>query len=467
MTQEAAARPRPTPYPAHLLTTPTGDLRHLPGRDGLPLVGSTVEYFADQEAWSMNQNRRYGKVWRSNILFNVGAVFQGADAAETILLDRDKNFSSLLGWSQNLASFFSGGLMLRDFDDHRFHRRLLQSAFKRPAVEGYLAQMHPLITGAVASWPAGDTLRFYPRVKRLLLDQAAAVFLGMPLGADSDRVREAFTALTLGTVAVVPFAVPGLAKWKALRSREYLVTYLRGLIPARRGSDGGDMFSHLCREADEEGGRLTDDEVVDHMIFLLMAAHDTTTSALTTLVEALGRHPAWQDRLRDEARGLGVEQLSWGDFDRLPLADQCLREALRLYPAVPTLPRRTLRACEIDGVAIPANTAVWLDNYFIHRDPAHWTRPDDFDPERFSEGRAEHKRHRFCWIPFGGGAHTCIGMQFATMQAKLVMFHLLRRYRWRLDGRGETRRQMIPFPKPGDDLPLVFEDVGAAGRQPP
>jgi len=134
---------------------------------------------------------------------------------------------------------------------------------------------------------------------------------------------------------------------------------------------------------------------------------------------------------------------------------------------VPTLPRRTLRACEIDGVAIPANAAVWLDNYFIHRDPAHWTRPDDFDPERFSEGRAEHKRHRFCWIPFGGGAHTCIGMQFATMQAKLVMFHLLRRYRWRLDGRGETRRQMIPFPKPGDDLPLVFEDVGAAGRRPP
>lgn len=434
-------------------------LAHLPGHDGWPVIGSTVHYFLDQEAWAHRQNARYGKVWRSHILFKWGAVFQGADAAELILMDRDKNFSNARGWWPSLGDFFPNGLMLRDFDDHRLHRRMLQSAFKRAAVEGYLARMHPSVTAAARDWPTGRAV-FYPRIKRLLLEQAATVFLGMPLGDQSARVLEAFTALTLGTVAWVPFAVPGLAKWRALKGREYLADLLRGLIPERRRGDGADMFSHLCRDASEEGERLSDAEVVDHMIFLLMAAHDTTTSALTTLVEALARHPEWQERLRDEALALGRDELSVADVDALKLADMALREALRLYPPVPTLPRLAIRECEIDGARIPAGTTVWLDNYYIHRDPEHWTRPAEFDPERFGEGRAEHKRHRFCWVPFGGGAHTCIGMQFAVLQAKMVVFHLLRQHRWHLAAGAEApRRQMVPFPKRVDDLPLVFESA--------
>lgn len=442
------------------MANPARPLDHLPGHDGWPIVGSTVEYFLDQEAWAMRQNARYGKVWRSHILFRWGAVFQSADAAEAILMDRDRNFSNVGGWWPTLGDFFPNGLMLRDFDDHRLHRKLLQSAFKRAAVEGYLAQMHPSVTGAVARWPLGRALPFYPQVKRLLLEQAATVFLGMPLGDEASRVLAAFTALTQGTVAFVPFPVPGLAKWRALKSREYLARFLRGLIPARRRGDGADMFSRLCRESSEEGERLSDGEIVDHMIFLLMAAHDTTTSALTTMLEALGRHPEWQPRLREEALALDHAELSLADLDGLKLADMALREALRMYPPVPTLPRGALRDCEIDGVAIPAGVTVWLDNYFIHRDPAHWTRPNDFDPERFGEARAEHKRHRFCWVPFGGGAHTCIGMQFAVLQAKMVVFHLVRSYRWRLAGERAPRRQMVPFPKPMDDLPLVFERAG-------
>ncbi len=445
------------------MTTSTqarGPLGHLPGHDGWPVIGSTVEYFLDQEAWSQRQNARYGKVWRSNILFKWGAVFQSADAAELILLDRDKNFSNVGGWVPSLGDFFPNGLMLRDFDDHRLHRRLLQSAFKRSAVESYVTQMHPSVVSATRAWPAGKTMRFYPHVKRLLLQQAATVFLGMPLGDESARVSAAFTALTLGTVAWVPWPVPGLAKWRALKGRAYLAGLLRGLIPARRSSDGADMFSHLCRDASEEGERLSDDDVVDHMIFLLMAAHDTTTSALNTLVEALGRHPEWQEKLREEARALDRDELTMADVDALKLADMALREALRLYPPVPTLPRQALRACVINGAVIPAGVTVWLDNAYIHRDPAHWTRPGEFDPERFGEGRAEHKSHRFCWVPFGGGAHTCIGMQFAVLQAKMVIFHLLKGYRWKLaEGGAAPRRQMVPFPKRMDDLPLVFERV--------
>jgi cytochrome P450 len=431
----------------------------IPGRRGLPVVGHTLHYIADPEAWSYAQNARYGDVWWNRVFFRDSVVVQSAEAAETLLFDRDHNFSSELGWWPTMGPFFPGGLMLRDFDEHRLHRRLLQSAFRRAALDRYVAATLPEVEAAVARWPVGAPVRFYPLVKRLLLEHAARVFLGLSLGDDARRVMRAFTDLVAGPVAAVPFALPGTARWRALRARAAMAEMLRALIPARRAADGEDMFTRLCRDAEDAEGRLTDDDIIDHMIFLLMAAHDTTTSALTTLAEALAQHPDWQERARDEARAFAAPGTRCDDYDALPVTDLCLREALRIFPPVPALPRRSLRACELGGVALPANATVWIDIFFIHRAPGTYTEPARFDPERFSDARAEHRRHRCAWIPFGGGAHTCIGMQFATVQAKMVVAHLLRSLRWRTPEGRSPRRQIIPLPRPVDGLPLIFERV--------
>jgi diguanylate cyclase (GGDEF)-like protein len=182
------------------------------------------------------------------------------EAAETLLFDRDHNFSSELGWWPTLGPFFPGGLMLRDFDEHRLHRRLLQSAFRRAALDRYVAATLPEVEAAVARWPVGAPVRFYPMVKRLLLEHAARVFLGLSLGDDARRVMRAFTDLVAGPVAAVPFALPGTARWRALRAREAMAEMLRALIPARRAADGDDMFTRLCRDAEDVEGRLTDDD---------------------------------------------------------------------------------------------------------------------------------------------------------------------------------------------------------------
>jgi cytochrome P450 len=153
---------------------------------------------------------------------------------------------------------------------------------------------------------------------------------------------------------------------------------------------------------------------------------------------------------------LGSE-LSYDGLGSLSDADQVMREVLRLYPPVIGIPRRVIRECELMGFQIPANTNIWVSVDANHRLPKWWSDPETFAPERFSPERAEHQRHRFLWIPFGGGAHRCIGMKFAELNVKAYLFQLLRRYRMKLVDGYVPRVNNFPFPKPAEQLPMKLE----------
>lgn len=217
------------------------------------------------------------------------------------------------------------------------------------------------------------------------------------------------------------------------------------------------MFSLLCQATDEEGNQYTDQEVIDHMIFLMMAAHDTTTSALTSMTYALARHPEWQERLLEEVLTVDSRHLRYEDLERLEQTEWVMKEALRMYPPLSTLPKYSLRSFEFEGLKIPANAMVATYPIHTHYMEEYWSEPLRFDPSRFSDARAEHRNHPYCWVPFSGGAHMCIGLHFAIMQVKLVMFEMLRRYRWSVPSHYEMPVQQSPISKPRDGLPVFFE----------
>ncbi len=455
-TQDAALA-----YP-QLPVRATRELDHLPGDYGPPIVGRTLESMKDPYRFIRGMYDRYGPVCRTYNFSERRVLLLHPDAAEVVLMDRERNFSSLLGWERFLGRLFPRGLMLRDFDDHRAHRLIMQEAFKKPAMEGYLERMNPHIARAIAAWPTGRAFHFYDAIKRLTLDVASLVFLGLKLGPEAERINRALMRAVGGAVAVVPVAVPGLAVWRGLRGREVMFRYLCTLVAAKRQGDDSDMFSRLCHAravepGSDDGDELSDDDVVNHMIFMLLAAHDTTTSALATMAFALARHPEWQERLREECSRLGVARLSHPDLSRLESMELVFKEALRLHPPVPAVPRRTLRATEICGHRIPANAAISVDVPFIQRMSEFWSDPDAFDPERFSEERAEHKRHRFIWIPFGGGAHMCLGMHFAYLSVKAILHQVLLKYRLTVPDGYDMKYQLLPIPKPADRLPLTLE----------
>src|SRR5262249_7987384 len=146
--------------------------------------------------------------------------------------------------------------------------------------------------------------RFYPAIKQLTLDLAATTFLGVELGPEADAVNRAFVDMVAASIGVVRTPMPGTQMWRGVKGREVIGAFFRKEIPRRRDGPGNDLFSELCRAAKEDGALLSDQEIVDHMSFLMMAAHDTLTSSVTSLVYQLAKHPLWQEKLRAEVLGL-------------------------------------------------------------------------------------------------------------------------------------------------------------------
>lgn len=434
------------------------DLAHLPGRFGPPLIGQTLQFARDAEGWATQRYRQYGAVFKSHFMFEPVVVFADPDAAKQVLLDRNGRFSSTGGWDPTIGKLFARGLMLRDFDDHRHHRRIMQAAFRSRAMEGYVDLMAPIIAERLAGWVDGTTVEFYDEIKALTLALAAKVFLGLPLAAEAAMVNQAFADAVAAAVAPVRVELPGSAFHRGMQARRRLQGFFSRIVPQRRTGEGADMLSRLCRAEDENGARFTDDEVVDHTIFLLLAAHDTTTSTLATMAWELARRPRLQARVRQEAAALGGP-LGWAQRDDLPLMDAVMKEAMRLHPPVPFIPRRTTESVEVAGTILPRGTMVSVSTLLIHRRADLWTDPATFDPERFLAPRAEHKRHSHGYLPFGGGAHTCIGMHFAGLMAKAILVDVLRRHRLEALPGQHVVIQTVPIPKPKGGLQLRLEPV--------
>ena len=381
----------------------------------------------------------------------------GADAHKLCLLNPNQTFSNKKAWDMIIGRVFPNGLMLRDGDDHRYHRRLMQAGFKSKAMQGYLGQMIPQVKDAVAGWSTQNTKLVYPTFKQMTLDLAASIFLGMNLGDDADKINNAFETTVAASMPRIPFAFPGTLLWRGIKARQTMCDFFLPMIPQRRSGDGQDLFSLLCKATDEDGAGYTDQEIVDHMIFLMMAAHDTTTSTLTSMVYLLAKHPEWQQKLRAEVHSLGGGALTHESLAKMSHTDWVIKETLRLYPPLSTLPKFSNRAFEHNGYLIPSDVLVITYPIHTHYMEEYWDNPTMFDPERFSPGRAEHKRHNYSWVPFSGGAHMCIGLHFADMQIKLVIAELLRNYRISVPANYRMPVQQSPISKPKDNLPITLE----------
>jgi cytochrome P450 len=431
----------------------------LPGDRGLPWLGRVFEYAKDPVALMRHQWDAYGPVAPFNATGNLGVMLLGPDACGEALQNRDKAFANGPAWSRLVGPFFNRGLMLLDFDEHHAHRRIMQEAFTRPRLAAYTRRMHPAIATGVSGWDTASGFKSYWRLKQLTLDIAADIFMGGAgdtSRAEMDRVNRAFIDCVQAAAGIVRADVP-LTRWgRAYKGRVVLEDFLRHYLPAKRAAQTDDIFSVLCHIETEDGERFTDEDVVNHMVFLMMAAHDTSTNTATAMLQFLGQHPAWQERCRRESLALGDEP-TMEELEGLESLDLVMREALRLRPPVPVVVRHTVKDTVVQGVEIPSGTEVVVGLQFSHTLERYWTNPSVFDPERFSADRREDRSHRFAWTPFGGGVHKCIGMYFAGLEIKAILHRLLRDHHWSVPPgyRPPLDNHSLPFPKDGQPITLV------------
>lgn len=428
-------------------------------RFGWPLIGESPSYARDPLALFRRHWESDGPVSAMGFVGEPWVMLLGPDACETALRNADKAFANGPAWTFLVGPFFQRGLMLLDFEEHHLHRRIMQQAFTRDRLSGYVAGMHPVIAEGVGRWQGEQGFQAYPALKQLTLDIAAETFMGgaeHTTPAEMDRINRAFIDCVQSAAALIRKDVP-FTRWRrGMKGRRVLEEFLRGYLPARRATRTDDLLSVLCHLETEEGERFSDDDVVNHMIFLMMAAHDTSTITLSTMLQHLGQHPQWQRRCRAESVALGPAP-TLEELEQLTSLDLVMKECLRLVAPVPVVVRRTVKETEVLGVRIPQGRYVALAPQFSHLMEEYWTAPETFDPERFAEPRREDKSHRYAWQPFGGGVHKCLGLHFAGAEVKAVLHHLLREFTWSVDPgyRAPMNHHSLPFPKDGQPIDLV------------
>lgn len=446
-----------------LATPPRGSAtRAISGDAGLPYVGRSLHYMRWGPAEMMDRYHRYGPV-SLNSGMGLDRVFAaGPEALDEVLGRRRHDFGQ--GWDYFIGPFFRRGLLLLEFDEHMFHRRIMQQAFTRERLEAHLAELTPAVRSTIERWvPPGrgatGTVRLFPAIKEMALDIAGETFMAVEVGDQRRALTKAFVACTHAGLAIVRYPLP-VGKWGAgIRGRKVLEDYFYSMLPEKRRSDAPDFFSGLCHARTEDGEVFSDADVVNHMIFLIMAAHDTSTTTATAVAYYLGKHPQWQEKVREEVQALdaagGIPTIA--DLDRLHNLDLVLKESLRLLPPVPGMVRRAVRDTEILGHYVPAGTPVDLAYQVNHLLPEYWTDPEVFDPERFGAARREDKSHRLAWMPFGAGSHKCIGMHFGSFEVKTIISAMVRDYRWHIPDTYRMPWGFSTIPYPRDNAPLRLQ----------
>ena len=438
--------------------TPAPDLSHIPGDRGLPFFGQMFPLLKDFHGWVDQQYAKHGPVFKQKSPLGEIVFLLGPEANELVLKNTSKIFSNFLAWDLTFKGLFDNNLLERDFADHKQKRRILQAAFKREAIEKHLSMMCPILKAGISELQSGETINTKEFLKSLLLDTGARVFLGTDIGPEADKLNQSFEAIVAGTMDFFKREEIWFSPYaKGVKGNKTISTFIFSEIDGRRTSSGGDIFTQFCQLQDDEGNYFSPEEIRDHILFLLFAAHDTTTSALCSTLYSLASNKEWQEQLRQEVLDHGKEDLNLDDLDQLEKIGWTIKEALRMYPPLAIMPRHALEEFEFGGFSFPVNTPVAVSPLFTHYMTDYWDDPRTFDPLRFSPERSEEKGNFYQYIPFGGGAHKCLGLHFAEVQGKTFLYHFLKNYAVSKDAKmWHYNHNNVPLTFPRDGLPLTY-----------
>lgn len=416
-----------------------------PGPRGLPLIGNVIPFRRDVLGLLLESRDRFGDVVRFRLGPMVVHLVAHPDLIREVLQERDEDYDKETRSSSKIRGMTGLGLLTASGELWRRQRRLIQPAFRPAAVASFAGRMTEAAEAMLERWEshAGRPFDLASEMMRLTYTIAGRTLFSADVSGDADEVEEAVAVLLAHTYRRLQYLVdpppwlptPGNLRFRRARRAVDRVVYR--ILAQRRKEEGEprDLIARLLRERDEETGEgMSDEQLRNETLTLLLAGHETTANALAWTFHLLACHPEIQERLRDEAVASDLSDLSG-----LAFTERVLRESMRLYPPIWAMERRAVRDDELGGHAIPAGSTVVISPWVTHRHPDFWEEPGRFDPDRFTEERSE-GRPSLAYLPFGAGPRFCVGGHFAMTEA-LVITALVAR-RWRL--RPAAGRPVIP-----------------------
>ncbi|RCV40066.1 hypothetical protein SETIT_9G021400v2 [Setaria italica] len=414
------------------------EMRDIPGTMGWPVIGETVSFISDFSSpagilsFMRDRQKRFGKVFKTYVLGRITVFMTGREAAKILLSGKDGVVS--------LNLFYTGkqvlgptSLLTTNGEEHKKLRRLIGEPLSIDALKKHFDFINELAVQTLDTW-LGRRVLVLEEASSFTLKVIANMLVSLePEGEEQEKFRANFKVIS-SSFASLPLKAPGTAFHRGLKARNRMYAMLDSVISRRR--EGGEVRSDflqtlLRKHAGDDADKLTDSQLKDNILTLLVAGHDTTTAGLTWLVKFLGENPEVLEKLREEhleirERLNGTSHLRWSDVSNMPYTNKVMNETLRRATILPWFSRKAAQDFSIDGYDIKKGTSVNLDVVSIHHDPAVFADPERFHPDRFDQAVKP-----YSFLGFGSGPRMCPGMNLARLEICVFVHHLVCRYTWK------------------------------------
>lgn len=396
---------------------PPADHTGLPPGPRWPSIVQSVGVLTFRHRFIPAMQRRYGSTFTLKLIPGDRAMvfFHEPEAIKQIFAGDPDVFHAGKGNAILGPLMGEHSLLLQDGAEHKRARRMLMPAFGATAITGYREMVHEIARGHIATWPTATPFASLDAMNEITLDVILKVVFGV---TDEDHLEEfrplVRSIIEMNPLVLITFRFPLAhrvlpALKKMVSSQALLDAAIYDQIARRRaaGDDGGrDVLSQLLRVQDEDGSTLSDTELRDQLVTLLMAGHETTATALAWTLHEIGSDP--------QVAANASAAAAAGDDAYL---EALMKEAMRLHPVIAMVARMLVKPAVIGGVSLPAGAYVGGSILLAHADEMSHPGAATYRPERFLEGEV----HPNTWIPFGGGVRRCIGAAFSMMEGVAVL----------------------------------------------
>jgi cytochrome P450 len=406
-----------------------------PGPPGHPILGNLREFAGDTLGFATRIAREYGDVARFRVVNRTAYLLSGPDAVEHVLVANHRNFIKHTFFWRKVDAIFGKGLLTNEGDDWLRQRRLVQPAFHHDRIGEYARIMVDYTLDRMDGWQDGEERDVRSEMTSITFRVVAKTLFDAEVAGDIAEIAGAFDtgieeiARRIRQPVLVPDWVPTRGNLRYRRAVGHMDRLVYRIIEEHRdGRDRGDLLSALMQVEDEEGRPMSEKQLRDETITMLLAGHETTALALTWTWYLLSQDPEVTSRLEEEVDVLNGRPPRIEDLPRLPYTERVVKEAMRIFPPAYSFGREAVEVDEILGWTVPAGTTLFVFPWVIHRDSRFYPDPLRFDPGRWSDD-FERSLPRHAYLPFGSGPRMCIGREFARMELALIVAAIAQRFR--------------------------------------
>jgi cytochrome P450 len=412
-----------------------------PSTRGHWLLGSIPNFKADPINYEFELTRKFGDIVGLRFANRRSYLVTGAEPIRQVLVEKASEYRKAPIYKLLLSRFLGDGLLTSDGEFWKRQRKLSQPAFHHQRIAAYGSTMVEYTERSLNRWQPNSTIDVNDEMIRLTLSIVAKSLFDYEIADSADTVGIALTDLLHTTNEMSQSAIFGLPEWvptprnrRVRRATRMLDEVVMGIIDERRklNEDKGDLLSMLMTAEDEDGNHMTDKQLRDEAVTIVLAGHETTANALTWTWFLLAQHPEIEAKVHEEIdRVLGGRTPTMADLRQLTYTEMVIKEAMRLYPPIPGIARESLQDTTLGDYFVPKGTIIFISINVLHHNAEVFEDPFEFRPERFSKEN-EKNIPKYAYLPFAAGPRVCIGNGFAMMEAVLVLATIARKYQLRL-----------------------------------